>query len=96
MLVSLPTLTAVRCANERTETVEGLTGDMAGQVETLAPQEDADAPNNREEPRKVFAALPPNASPELKKNTIYLDDPSLVWPNVVLQRHKDVQELFNR
>lgn len=69
---------------------------MAEQAETLAPQEDADASNNQEEPCKVFAALPPNASSELKKITKNIDTPSLVWPNVVLQRHRDVQELFNR
>ncbi|KAL9610077.1 MAG: hypothetical protein Q9167_005185 [Letrouitia subvulpina] len=69
---------------------------MTGQVEAPAPQADAGATNNQEEPRKVFAALPPNASSELIKNTIYLDDPTLVWPNVILQRHKNVQELFNR
>ncbi|KAL9033981.1 MAG: hypothetical protein Q9214_007254, partial [Letrouitia sp. 1 TL-2023] len=96
MLVSLPTSTVVRRANKRNEIVEGLANDMTGQAKTLAHQGDANAPNNREEPRKVFAALPPDASSELKKNTIYLDDPSLVWPNVILQRHKNVQELFNR
>ena len=52
--------------------------------------------DTRNAPKVFFAALPHNAPHELAKDTIDLDNFSLLWPRVSWERRRFSQDLFNR